>query len=236
MKHLKKILPDYPRTRHLPWKPNTARGDLVATNIEIANVLKSDKVQVTEKVDGAQCGMALYEGHPVIRNSDHILAKGYVKETPAKKQFASVFNWFYKHQDRFEKLNQIAGPVGVYGEWMVAQHGLEYDNLPELFLTFDLYNYESGLFVAAARAREALLESGFTVVPQLYYGKLESLEQLEVLSNEPSPFTTKGPREGVYVKVSDDWWVTDRYKMVRQGFVQGALWDKKQLKRNAVTA
>ncbi len=234
MKHLKRILPDYPRTHHVPWKPNTARDDLVVTQDEFEIVFKSDRVSVEEKIDGAQCGMALYEGYPVIRNSNHILSKGYVKETPAKKQFASVFNWFYKHKDRFEILNNLAGPVGVYGEWMIAQHGMEYDKLPDWFMAFDLYDYEARQFVCTEKAREVLVESGFSVVPQLYYGRVESFEQLERLANEPSSFTTKGPREGVYVKVSDEWWVTDRFKMVRQGFKQGGLWDKKQLKKNKV--
>jgi len=234
MKHLKKILPDYPRTRHLPWKPNTARGDLVATEKETNILFTSDKVQVTEKVDGAQCGMTLYEGHPVIRNSDHVLAKGYVKETPAKKQFASVFQWFYNHKKQFEKLNEIAGTVGVYGEWMIAQHGLEYDQLPDYFIAFDLYDYEEHQFIATQEARAALIAAGFVVVPELFYGTLENWEQLEILANQNSIFTTKGAREGVYVKVSDDRWVTDRFKMVRQGFQQGSLWDFKQLKKNAI--
>jgi hypothetical protein len=234
VKHLKKILPDYPRTQHIPWKPNTARGDLVAPERECSILFTSDKVSVEEKVDGAQCGMALYEGHPVIRNSDHILAKGYVKETPAKKQFASVFNWFYKYQERFEKLNDLAGPVGVYGEWMVAQHGLEYDNLPELFIAFDLYDYESHQFLCSEQARLYLLAAGFTVVPQVFYGRLDNYEQLEDFANADSQFTTKGPREGVYVKVSDNQWITHRFKMVRQGFVQGSLWNHKQLKKNCL--
>jgi len=131
-------------------------------------------------------------------------------------------------------LNELAGPVGVYGEFLVAQHGLEYDNLPDWFMAFDLYDYKNQKFIASHIARNMLLEANFTVVPQLFFGKVESFEQLEALANAESEFTTKGPREGVYVKVSDDWWVTDRFKMVRQGFVQGGLWDQKQLKKNVV--
>lgn len=234
LKNLKAILPDYPSTMHLPYKPNTSRGDLVAPEQEVSVIFQSQEVEVTEKVDGANCGMALYEGHPVIRNSDHILAKGYFKDTPAKRQFLSVFNWFYKNQEKFEKLNESLGPVGVYGEWLIAQHGLEYDNLPDWFVAFDVYDYEAHQFVCTKQARSALLEAGFTVVPQLHYGKLNDFEQLELLANGTSNFTSKGPREGVYVKVSNDSWITDRFKMVRQGFVQGALWDFKKLKKNKV--
>ncbi|RDJ35000.1 MAG: hypothetical protein DWQ19_09200 [Crenarchaeota archaeon] len=236
MKEFKKILPDYPRTEHFPWKPNTSRDDLVASREEAAVVFISNDVEITEKVDGAQCAMALYEGHPVIRNSNHILAKGYVKDTPAKKQFASIFNWFYENKHKFEKLNELIDNVGVYGEWMVAQHGLEYDCLPDKFIAFDLYNYQTKEFVCSKIARQLMEESGFVTVPLLYYGRIYSYDQLEAWANESSPFTTRGKREGIYIKVNDKRWVKQRFKMVRQGFVQGSLWDHKKLKKNKFTS
>ena len=234
MKSFKAILPEYPRTRHIPWKPNTARGDLVASDAEAGIILSSEFVSVEEKIDGANCGMTLYEGEPLIRNHTHILRKGYFKDTPAKMQFSSIFNWFYKNKELFENLEKQAGPVAVYGEWMVAQHGLEYDLLPSLFIAFDLYDYERQLFVAPQLARPILTEAGFTLAPQLHAGPVGNYELLEALANQASPFTTCGLREGVYVKVSDDRWITARFKMVRQGFIQGGLWNEKKLKKNKV--
>jgi hypothetical protein len=231
---LKTMLPQYPRTKHIPWKPNAARDDLIATIEECQILFQTDRVEVTEKVDAANCGMALYEDEAVIRNHNHVLRKGYFKDTPAKQQFANVWNWFYENKKLFETLNDLAGPVAVFGEWMVAQHGLEYDLLPSLFLTYDLYDYESHQFVASATARKYLIDAGFVVVPQLHYGSLSSFEQLELLANQPSPYTTKGNREGVYVKVSDDRWITHRFKMVRQDFVQGSLWNENELKKNSL--
>lgn len=236
MKQFKHILPEFPRTQHVPWKPNATADDLIASDRDAQPILASDKVSVTEKVDGANCGMVLFEDEPLIRNHTHILRKGFHKETPAKMQFASVWNWFYKNRFLFQKLETLAGPVAVYGEWMIAQHGLEYDQLPSLFITYDLYDYEHQQFIASQVARPMLAAAGFAVVPELFFGKLDSLEQLEEFSNQPSPFTTKGNREGVYVKISDDRWVTHRFKLIRAGFVQGGLWDKKQLKKNSVAA
>lgn len=232
MKHFKRILPDYPRVRHIPWKPNASRDDLACELHECQMIFSQPRTEVTEKVDGSNVGIAFYEGEPIIRNHNHVMRKGYSKETPAKQQFATIFNWFYENKPMFERLNEIGGPVGVYGEWMVAQHGLEYDNLPSLFIAFDLYDYEMRDFVAADIARDILTQAGFTMVPLLYSGAIQSFEQLEELANQPSPFTTKGNREGIYVKVSDDRKVTDRFKMVRQGFVQGGLWNTDSLKKN----
>jgi hypothetical protein len=131
---------------------------------------------------------------------------------------------------KFDALNE-QGPFGVFGEWMIAQHGLKYNNLPSWFIAFDLYNYETSNFVASQIARPILIDAGFSVVPQLHFGKLNSFEELEELANEPSLFTDN-KREGIYIKVSDDKWITNRYKMIREGFVQGGLWDTKKINKN----
>ena len=78
---------------------------------------------------------------------------------------------------------------------------------------------------------EALAKAGFSVVPTLKIGAT-SYEELEKLANEPSVFASNTQREGVYVKTSDGKWQTERFKMVRQGFVQGGLFDNKELRKN----
>ena len=236
-KNMKNIMPPFPRTPHVPFNPNASADDLISSNKEVEILFQSDFVSVQEKVDGSNCGMTLYKGEPVIRNIDHILRKGYHKETPAKMQFAPVFGWFYKHKKLFEKLHDIAGPVGCYGEWLLAQHGIEYDLLPSLFLAFDLYDYESDFFLPTTVAREMLIEAGFSVVPEIYYGKIVDPEHLlYLLGQGESPFTTKSKREGLYIKIDDGTKITHRFKMVRPDFVRGALWDKKALKKNTVVA
>lgn len=231
---LKNILPDFPRTRHIPWKPNASSDDLVATTAEISPLITSDKVSICEKIDGSNCGMALHDGEPVIRNHNHILNKGFHKETPAKMQFSSVFTWFYKNKFLFERLNELADCVSVYGEWMFAVHGKYYDKLPSLLIAFDLYDYGKHEFLASHIARPILAEAGFVLAPELFYGSIDSFEQLENLCNQPSEFAAEGNREGIYAKVNDDSYVTHRFKMVREDFVQGGLWDKKILKKNKV--
>jgi hypothetical protein len=229
----KEVLPTYPRTLHLPWKPNAARGDLVADLKDCGVLFTSDFVSVDEKIDGANCGMVLLDGEPIIRNRDHILRKGYSKDTPAKQQFKSVWTWFYAHRDQFELLASV-GPYSVYGDWMVAQHGLEYNKLPSLFMTYDLFDHDAGKWMDSHKAKEILTTCGFSTVPEVHRGSLDTWEQLEVLANQPSPFTDLGHREGLYVKVSDGRWVTHRFKMVRESFRQGALWSETEIKRNTV--
>ena len=213
------ILPDYPRTRHLPWNPNATRDDLVASEEDCRIIFESDRVQVTEKVDGANCGMA---PGPIIRNRNHILRKGYTARTAAKKQFAPIWNWYYENISLFEELARLAPNTSVFGEWLLACHSVEYDRLPDYFIAYDLYDYASKRFVDPFEARSVLVAAGFAVVPELHVGKVRRPEQLQAYLDEPSPYSSTERREGVYLKVGDGRWVTHRFKMVRSDFIAGS--------------
>lgn len=213
------ILPDYPRTRHLPWNPNATRDDLVATEDECRIILGSDRVQVTEKVDGANVGMAR---GPIIRNRNHILRKGHTARTAAKRQFSSIFNWYYEHLHLFDELDRLAPNTSVFGEWLLARHSVAYDLLPSWFLAFDLYDYASRRFMDPIEARDILVAAGFEVVPELHTGPVGNPERLAAMLRERSPFSSTDMREGVYLKVGDGRWLTYRFKMVRRGFVAGS--------------
>jgi atypical dual specificity phosphatase len=212
------VLPDFPRTQHLPWKPNATRDDLIASEEACKIILESDRVQVTEKVDGANVGMA--KG-PIIRNRNHILHKGHTARTAAKAQFSPIWNWYYENVGLFDELERLAPETSVYGEWLLATHSVEYDLLPSWFLAFDLFDYAAQRFVDPIEARQILLAAGFTCVPELHVGKVASYAQLEALVQQPSAFASSHKREGVYVKVGDGRWVIDRFKMVRAGFICG---------------
>ena len=227
---LKNLMPAYPRTPHVPYNPNTSDNDIIADDASI--IFNSNEVEITEKCDGANCAMKLYEDNAVIRNRDHILRKGYEKDTPAKKQFTSAWNWFYKNKYKFEKLNKLYPNTAVYGELLIALHGIRYDNLPDYFMPFDLYDSAASKFIANKISRPILIECGFNVVPLLHYGKVENWQQLEDLCEHPSPFSSLDKREGVYIKVSDDKWVTHRFKLLRHDFVQGANWNTEKLVKN----
>lgn len=215
-----KIIPEFPRTPHL-----TAEN---YREVELAQ-----HVHVTEKVDGSGCAMAMYDGHPLIRSRKHILKKGHLGKTAAKKQFASIFNWWHKNKDCFERLQDVAGCVSVYGEWMYAQHGMEYDRLPDTFLAFDLYDYVAGKYIDPLEAYIYLRASGFLTVPELYSGKVADVDELGKYFGT-SELTTKAAREGMYIRVSDGKYVTYRCKLVREDFKQGELWNEKVITRNTV--
>ena len=224
----KRVLPAFPRTLHLPYKPNASKDDVVAQESD-AKVVFEQPVHVEEKIDGASVGMTIYDDHPLIRNRDHILRKGYMKDTPAKKQFVSIWNWWYAHRERFEQLEGYS----VYGEWMKAQHGIYYTQLPEWFIAYDLLDQKSGYFLAPKSARKLLVEAGFVVPEVRYIGEIEDYDQFEEMANMPAAWA-EGKAEGIYVKVDNVEVVTHRFKMVRQDFVRGQFWDGKTLLKNEI--
>lgn len=233
MKSLSKILPAFPRTPHVPHQPNVSDDDIIASSEDVDAIWNGSCV-IEEKIDGASVGMGLFEGEPLIRNRDHILRKGYVKETAAKKQFASIWTWFYKNKDRFEALEKF-GPLVIYGEWMVAAHGIHYTQLPDWFVAYDIYDYETGKFWTPDRARSALTALGFTVPSCLFQGEFRGTYfDLEVLSQWPAAWSLE-PSEGLYIKVYNHETITGRFKMVKPYFRRGFYWNPKKITKNELS-
>jgi hypothetical protein len=116
----KDVLPEFPRTVILPHKPNGTADDIITTNAEAKVVFQSHYVHIEEKIDGASVGMGILDGHPVVRSRRNILRKG-----STKGQFASLWNWWYDHRERFDELADM-GPFSIYGEWMWAEHSVRH--------------------------------------------------------------------------------------------------------------
>ncbi len=232
----KTMLPDFPRTRHLPHKVNASAGDSIATAKEASIIFTAKDMTVEEKADGANTGMLLFEGNSILRNRNHLLNKAFIqRKTAAKLQFASIHNYFYSNMDRFEYVNEAVGfPASIYGEWMFAVHGIEYDKLPALWIPYDIYDFERDLFLPSSLSRKVLTEAGFHMPALLHTGPVTSYEQLEAFCNEKSSWSSD-KREGVYVKVNDKDRIVARFKMVREGFVQGAKWSDDRINKNKVS-
>jgi len=228
----KRLLPAFPRTQHLPYQPNASGDDGIASEAE-ANVIFRVPVNVEEKIDGASVGMALVDGQPLIRNRDHVLRKGYLKDTAAKVQFRPLWGWFYEHLACFEAL-AMHGALSVYGEWCLARHGLAYDTLPDWFIAYDLFDQEAERFISPVLARTWLEDAGFSL-PRLHHQGYLPESNYALLghwASQPGAWTETGMAEGVYVKTFDAQHVTGRFKLVRPGFVQGALWDPEHITKN----
>lgn len=235
MKQYKTVLPEFPKTLHLPWSPNPGHGDSVAALRDV-EILKSldHRVFIEEKIDGASVGLMWDGEHPVVRNKDHILQKGYLRkkqDTVAKMQFRPLWNWMYEHKKQFRDLEGYS----VYAQWMLVQHGMVYDKLPDWIIAHDLFDQEQGKWVAPDKARCLLVRAGFSI-PDLRTDHVETMvsDDYIAMANLSSRYTTTEAAEGIYVKVVKGDWIVARFKMVRMDFVQGKLWSDEELKKNHV--
>lgn len=233
----KDVLPEYPSTRHLPWKPNS-KGDKIASESECQIIFTGDFTSIQEKIDGANCGMCFFDGHPVVRNRTKILRKGQELKNPSLKQFSSSWNWMHENKEKFKILADF-GPYSIYGEWMIQQHGMEYDLLPDWFIAYDLFDYENQKYIDPYRAESIFRTCGFKSIPISFYAdpkiqKPLNFEFIETVANFQSWFSKTEKREGVIVKASDGKFITNKFKMVRQGFEQGCLLGD-VIKKNSVS-
>jgi RNA ligase len=228
------MLPDYPRTPYLPYK---AEGkDFIVSEKDAAIIFSSENNTIEDKIDGANTGMLLFEGHPIIRNRNHLLNKAFIqRKTASKMQFASIFGWAYENLDKFDAINEKLGfPASIYGEWMYAAHGIEYNKLPALWIPYDIYDWQEKKFLPSILTRQILTEVGFHPPTLIYSGKINNYEQLETFCKENSPWSKDGVREGIYIKTNDATRIVFRAKMVREGFVQGEKWSDTSITRNKV--
>ncbi len=227
-------LPKYPRTKHLPFEPNATRDDLIATEKECETLFNSDNVIFQEKIDGANVGIRWDGEHPIIRNRNHILNKGYLKDTPAKKQFRPLWNFVYENYEKFKTLEEILGfTPSVYGEWLYAVHGIKYNSLPSYFMAFDVFDSDKNLFLASNKAIKALTESGFKVPTLIHQGRIKSFKDIISLRDRKSEYSEENI-EGLYIKTFDDEKVLDRFKIVRHNFICGQHWTKDVLNKNSL--
>lgn len=226
------ILPPFPKTPHLPWNPNPGQEDVIANNTDALNDPQCH-LCIEEKVDGSSVGITFFEQHPIVRNRDHILNKGFLRkkqDTPAKMQFRPIWNWIYQNIDKFKTLETYS----VYGQWMLAQHGMFYNQLPDWLIAHDLFDHAAKQWVSPEIARPLLQKAGFHVPPCYYqsFGNAPFTPKDYIkMTQTPSAFASD-LSEGIYLKLSKQRQIVHRFKMVRQDFQQGKLWNNKHLTKN----
>lgn len=222
---IKWLLPEFPRMSHVPFKPNGTSDDIVADKKILEKIIGS-KVCVQEKIDGASCGMTIFDDIGYIRNRKHILNKAYTKiKTPAKSQFLPAWNWLYEHRKNFAILNDLVGEeVSIFGDWCLYQHGTVYDALPDKMICYDVYIPSKRSFVGNVDAINLLRDSGFNTTKIITVDTFNSIEELYELTMTHSNFSKTGqPIEGIVVKVQDE-----SYKMVSEQYASNRYWSEKQ--------
>lgn len=228
MKSRKDIAPDYPRIPHLVGVSNLYDDD-IEVDVEFG---KDGYVQ--EKVDGANSGVSWMDG-PILRNRKHILHKGYMKDTPAKKQFVPMWNWLHEREDDLKEImKRWQGQVTVYGEWLLAKHSLEYNKLPDFFLAYDVWSCEDNKFISPSKLKELFKGTKITyITPEKI--RLNTFGDIKEVLDRPSIYRN-GIREGVVIKLPDatDAWIDSMFKVVRADFKRDDKWVEKNITKNKI--
>lgn len=228
----------YPRTKHLSGS-KLQPGDEDLDNNTPFDHIKGRNLVVEEKVDGANSGISFYD-KLLLQSRGHYLTGGY-----RERHFDLFKTWASCWTNQL--INLLGERYIMYGEWLYARHTCYYDQLPHYWMEFDIFDTEKQVYLDTPTRQSMLKDFQFIhSVKVLHEGTLDSKEQLYDMvqksnfmsddyiqhlredtlklnldvSKIQSETDLSGLMEGLYIKVEEDGIVKERYKYVRQGFLQ----------------
>lgn len=232
----------YPRTRHLEGSRKQS-GDEDLKNAAFGEI-QGKFLVLEEKVDGANCGVSFDgNGKMYLQSRGHFLNGGY-----GEKQFDLFKLWAGCFEERLRFL--LGDRYVMYGEWLYAKHTVFYDRLPHYFMEFDIFDKEVKKFFSTKKRREFLQDAPFVhsvrVLDEGYYSAPRDIaaligpslfisgdaekhfyEQCQKSGVNPETAVRQTDlskvMEGIYIKVEDGDYVTDRLKFVRASFLNTIL-------------
>jgi hypothetical protein len=236
----------YPRTRHIEGS-GLQNGD-TSKDLLSLNGMRGGYWVIEEKVDGANAAFSFDAGgNPLIQSRGGYLSME--RDVFRERHFNEFKSWISHYQD--ELLSRIEDRYVVFGEWMGALHSVFYDDLPHLFLEFDVWDRKTKTFLSTPARRELLADTPVQSVPVLANGEwTRDMHPKDFIG--PSVFRTEGDAwlanlkiscdragdnyeqrlsrlykaqnvEGLYLKHEVDGVVVERAKWVEPGFVQTIL-------------
>ena len=219
----------FPHTPHIAWLASGSPRDDKVLSLEDAETLLAGEVVIEEKIDGANLGFSI--------GSDGLLCaqnRGQYLLPPFTGQFAQLGKWLELHQGRL--LGALTQSSIVFGEWCAARHSLNYDQLPDWWLMFDVYERETERFWSTVRRNELSVLVGVSVVPCVYQGRVTMAQLKKHTLKELSRFR-QGDAEGVIVRSEDTMWLQKRAKLVRPNFTQSITqhWRNRAVEWNRIT-
>lgn len=220
----------FPHTPHLAWLSSGAPRDDKVLLPEEAELLLAGEIVVEEKLDGANLGFSLgADGTLRVQNRGSYLLP------PFTGQFAQLGQWMELHQDRL--FDALTGSLIVFGEWCAARHSISYNKLPDWWLMFDVYDKLEKRFWSTIRRNALAVDTGVSVVPSLFRGRMSISQLRREVVNASSGFGTTA-LEGFVVRREDAMWLESRTKLVRAGFTQAISrhWRTRIVEKNQLTS
>ncbi len=218
----------FPSTPHLVTPPSIdVRSDKVLSASERTEFLQHDLV-VEEKVDGANLGISFdSDGNVRVQN------RGAYLRLPGFGQWKKLWEWLAPRIDTL--FEYLTDRFLLFGEWCYAQHSIYYDQLPDWFLGFDIYDKQTGRFWSTSRRDKRLKELNLAQVPIIAQGRF-ALKELEGFLSKSK--LGSQPAEGLYLRVEQEDWLAQRAKLVRPAFIQSVdrHWSRSGIRPNRLTS
>jgi ATP-dependent RNA circularization protein (DNA/RNA ligase family) len=178
----------YEKTYRLRTPKYDIAGKFVLSPKEARELLRGDVV-VTEKMDGANAGVFIFE-------KNFYLQKRRGHADGSHEQFKLFRNkWYWEH---YEALSKIDRNVVIYGELMYCTHSIYYDRLPDFFLVFDVYDLDAEKYMDWDGVLAVASAAGLATVPCI--GHLHNPTVADVERLVPSRSAYGDTSEGIVIK------------------------------------
>ncbi len=216
----------FPHTPHLAWLgPESPRDDKLLSPAEASEFLKGNVV-VEEKLDGANLGISIgTNGRLQAQN------RGQFLDAPYSGQFARLPSWLASHETILAKT--LNDHLILFGEWCTARHSLDYCDLPDWFLAFDIYDRREGKFWNTVRRNALVQQLALSPVPTVFTGETDLKRLKDLVIQGRSRFRT-GSMEGIVVRRENALWLESRAKLIHPTFARAIAdhWSRRNIEWN----
>ena len=200
----------FPITPYLAMLSETIIGNDRVMSKQEQDEFLSHELVVEEKVDGVNLGIS-FDSCGNLKNQH----KRLYLEAPFTGLWKKLPEWLEPKTDLL--LNVLSDQYILFGEWCYAQHSVYYDQLPDWFLGFDVFDKNEQRFFSS-QSRDSMFESvEICQAPFIAKGHF-SFQTLNTLFSKSR--LCEEPGEGLYLRYDDGDWLGQRAKLVRPKFVQ----------------
>lgn len=220
-KELKYFSPDFPRIPHL----DSVISNMESDDISLLNTVSFPfECWVQEKVDGSNVGTSWLSDEPFLRTREKILRKEYSKsKNLSKSQYIPLWNWIYTHKKDILKIEKEIGICTIYGEWLMYEHSIRYNMLPDYFLAYDIWSYEMRRFLKMEEFHSliSLVNIKYIKPEKVVF---QNIDEVKRMSERMSEYRD-GIVEGIVLKNDD--FIT---KVVNSEFVRKSDFNERRMK------
>ena len=208
----------YPRTFHL-FGSKVASGDKMLSARETDELLARKDVTFywESKLDGSNVAISVVDGIAKAQNRSHFL------DQRVHPQYFLLKNWVSTFGDVLKDV--LSDRYVMFGEWCYAVHTIKYSSLKHYFNEFDIWDRETSKFLGTPERKAKigwLEEMGVLAqVPVVHVGNININQARKMMDHKP--YYGEDKPEGLYVKVEKDGEVIERYKLVRDEFIQSII-------------